>query len=344
MYIVTGGAGFIGSNIVAGLNDRGLDNVIVVDDLDDEARVSNIMDLNFSDYLDKSEFLKSVIKDGLPRQTSMVFHQGACSDTTVTDGHFMIENNFSYSKQLYEACRSSGVPFVYASSASVYGESQVFEELSEYENPLNVYALSKLIFDRYVRVREVSRVNQVVGLRYFNVYGAREQHKGHMASVAFQLFKQYQATGQVRLFGASGVYGNGEQRRDFISIEDVVSANLFCIDYPDFKGIFNLGTGVSRSFNDIALAIVNSCRAIAGSKALSLEECQTQEIITYFDMPATLVGKYQDYTQANVVRLREAGYDRGFLDLEAGVRGYVGWLGQNICINTSQSQTGLLHS
>ena len=146
------------------------------------------------------------------------------------------------------------------------------------------------------------------------------------------------------MFRASGEYGDGEQRRDFVSIADVVNANLFCMDNPDFKGIFNLGTGVSRSFNDIALAVVNSCRTIAGSKALSLEECQTQEIITYFDMPDTLVGKYQDYTQANVVRLREAGYDRGFLDLEAGVCGYVGWLGKNICINTSQSQTGLLHS
>ena len=329
MYIVTGGAGFVGSNIVAGLNDRGLSNVIVVDDLEDGAKVSNIIDLEFSDYLDKSQFLKDVIKNGLPQQTRMVFHQGACSDTTVTDGHLMMENNFSYSKHLYEACRSCDVPFVYASSASVYGESKVFEELSEYENPLNVYALSKLIFDRYVRVREASCTNQVVGLRYFNVYGAREQHKAHMASVAYQLFHQYQATGQVRLFGASGGYGDGEQRRDFVSIEDVVSANLFCMDHPDFKGIFNLGTGVSRSFNDIGLAVVNSCRTVSGSKSLCLEECQTQEIIRYFDMPASLTGKYQDFTQADVGRLREAGYDRKFTALEAGVRRYVDWLAQH---------------
>jgi len=326
MYIVTGGAGFIGANIVAGLNDRGLTNVIVVDDLEDEAKVSNIIDLEFSDYLDKSQFLKDVIKNGLPQQTRMVFHQGACSDTTVSDGHFMMENNFSYSKQLYEACRSCDVPFVYASSASVYGESKVFEEISKYENPLNVYALSKLIFDRYVRVREGSCTNQVVGLRYFNVYGAREQHKAHMASVAYQLFHQYKATGQVRLFGASGGYDDGEQRRDFVSIEDVVSANLFCMDHPDFKGIFNLGTGVSRSFNDIALAVVNSCRTIAGSPSLSLKECQAQKIISYFDMPATLTDKYQDYTQADVGRLREAGYDSEFTVLEAGVGRYVDWL------------------
>ena len=267
----------------------------------------------------------------------MVFHQGACSDTTVTDGHFMMENNFSYSKHLYEACRSCDVPFVYASSASVYGESKVFEELSEYENPLNVYALSKLIFDRYVRVREASCTNQVVGLRYFNVYGAREQHKAHMASVAYQLFYQYQATGQVRLFGASGGYGDGEQRRDFVSIEDVVSANLFCMDHPNFKGIFNLGTGVSRSFNDIGLAVVNSCRTVSGSKPLSLEECQTQKIISYFDMPASLTGKYQDFTQADVGRLREAGYDRNFTALEAGVRRYVDWLGQHMRSDPSQS-------
>ena len=330
MYIVTGGAGFVGSNIVAGLNDRGVSNVIVVDDLEDRAKVSNIIDLEFSDYLDKSQFLKDVIKNGLPHQTRMVFHQGACSDTTVTDGHFMMENNFSYSKHLYEACRSCDVPFVYASSASVYGESKVFEEVSEYEKPLNVYALSKLIFDRYVRVREASCTNQVVGLRYFNVYGAREQHKAHMASVAYQLFYQYQATGQVRLFGASGGYGDGEQRRDFVSIEDVVSANLFCMDHPNFKGIFNLGTGVSRSFNDIGLAVVNSCQTASGSKPLSLEECQTQEIISYFDMPASLTGKYQDFTQADVGRLREAGYDRNFTALEAGVRRYVDWLGQHM--------------
>jgi ADP-L-glycero-D-manno-heptose 6-epimerase len=337
MYIVTGGAGFVGSNIVAGLNDRGLSNVIVVDDLEDEVKVSNIIDLDFSDYLDKSQFLKDVVKNGLPQQTRMVFHQGACSDTTVTDGHFMMENNFSYSKYLYEACRRCDVPFVYASSASVYGESKVFEELSECENPLNVYALSKLIFDRYVRAREASCTNQVVGLRYFNVYGAREQHKAHMASVAYQLFHQYQATGQVRLFGASGGYGDGEQRRDFVSIDDVVSANLFCMDHPDFKGIFNLGTGVSRSFNDIGLAVVNSCRTISGSKSLCLEECQTQEIISYFDMPATLTGKYQDYTQADVGRLREAGYDRKFTALEAGVRRYVDWLRQHVHSDPSQS-------
>jgi len=337
MYIVTGGAGFVGSNIVAGLNDRGLSNVIVVDDLEDGVKVSNIIDLEFSDYLDKSQFLKDVIKNGLPQQTRMVFHQGACSDTTVTDGHFMMENNFSYSKHLYEACRSCDVPFVYASSASVYGESKVFEELSEYENPLNVYALSKLIFDRYVRVREASCMNQVVGLRYFNVYGAREQHKAHMASVAYQLFHQYQATGQVRLFGASGGYGDGEQRRDFVSIEDIVDANLFCMDHPDFKGIFNLGTGVSRSFNDIGLAVVNSCRTVSGSKSLSLEECQTQEIISYFDMPTSLTGKYQDFTQADVGRLREAGYDRKFTALEDGVRRYVDWLGQHLRSDPSQS-------
>ena len=338
MYIVTGGAGFVGSNIVAGLNDRGVSNVIVVDDLEDRAKVSNIIDLEFSDYLDKSQFLKDVIKNGLPHQTRMVFHQGACSDTTVTDGHFMMENNFSYSKHLYEACRSCDVPFVYASSASVYGESKVFEELSEYENPLNVYALSKLIFDRYVRVREASCTNQVVGLRYFNVYGAREQHKAHMASVAYQLFHQYQATGQVRLFGASGGYGDGEQRRDFVSIEDVVSANLFCMDHPDFKGIYNLGTGVSRSFNDIALAVVNRCRTVSGSQSLSLEECQAQKIISYFDMPATLTGKYQDYTQADVGRLREAGYDREFAVLEAGVGRYVDWLEQHGSSDSSQPE------
>ncbi len=344
MYIVTGGAGFVGSNIVAGLNDRGLTNVIVVDDLEDEAKVSNIMDLDFSDYLDKSQFLKKVIANGLPQQTCMVFHQGACSDTTVTDGHFMMENNFSYSKHLYEVCRRCDVPFVYASSASVYGGSQVFEELNEYENPLNAYALSKLIFDRYVRVRGSSCTNQVVGLRYFNVYGAREQHKAHMASVAYQLFHQYQATNQVRLFGASGQYGDGEQRRDFVSIKDVVRANLFCMDNPGFRGIFNLGTGVSRSFNDVALAVVNSCRMISGNKALSLEECQTQKVISYFDMPAPLVGKYQDYTQADVGRLRKAGYDREFTALESGVGGYVDWLVQKKRANTSQFDPGQSYS
>ena len=338
MYIVTGGAGFIGANIVAGLNDRGLNNIIVVDDLEDSAKVSNIVDLEFVDYLDKTQFLKDLINNGLPQQTRIVFHQGACSDTMVTDGHFMMENNFSYSKHLYEACRSNSVPFVYASSASVYGESRVFEEVSDYEKPLNVYALSKLIFDRYVRVREESRTSQVVGLRYFNVYGAREQHKAHMASVAFQLFHQYQTTGQVRLFAASGGYGDGEQRRDFVSVEDVVRANLFCLDYPDFSGIFNLGTGVSRSFNDMALAVVNSCRAISENKPLSLGESQIQKIIGYFDMPATLAGKYQDYTQADVGRLRSAGYDREFTTLESGVRRYVDWLMQHMQSNSPKSK------
>ena len=161
-----------------------------------------------------------------------------------------------------------------------------------------------------------------------------------MASVAFQLFHQYQATGRVRLFGASGVYGDGEQRRDFISIEDVVSANLFCLDNPNFKGIYNLGTGVSRTFNDIALAVVNSCQALSGSKALSLEECQAQGIISYFDMPASLVGKYQDYTKADVGRLRKAGYERAFTELEVGVSHYVNWLGQNRRVNGSELEPG----
>ena len=214
----------------------------------------------------------------------------------------------------------------------------MFEEVSGCENPLNIYALSKLIFDRYVRAREASHTNQVVGLRYFNVYGAREQHKSHMASVAYQLFHQYQATGQVRLFGASAGYSDGEQRRDFVSIEDVVRANLFCMDHPHFKGIYNLGTGVSRSFNDMALAVVNSCRALSGRKSLSLEESQIQEVITYFDMPATLTGKYQDYTQADVGRLREAGYGGEFTTLESGVRRYVDWLMQHMQSNSPMSK------
>lgn len=322
-YIVTGAAGFIGSNLVRALNERGESNIIAVDNLKRADKFRNLVDCEVADYLDKEDFLKKLQDGFFDGLVSAVLHQGACSDTMESDGRYMMANNYQYSLELLNYCQNEEIPFLYASSASVYGGGGVFKESREYEAPLNVYAYSKFLFDQIVRRRWHKRNAQIVGLRYFNVYGPREQHKGRMASVAYHFFNQYRAEGRVRLFEGCDGYENGGQLRDFVSIEDVVKVNMYFLDNPHKAGIFNLGTGQAQSFNDVAVATVNTLRLAEGKPALSLAELQQQELITYIPFPDALRGKYQSYTQADMAALRNTGYAEPFLSVEQGVARYV---------------------
>ena len=321
--IVTGAAGFIGSNLVKALNERGERNVIAVDNLSRAEKVPNLVDCEIVDYMDKDHFIARVRDGSLRGEVSAVLHQGACSDTMETDGRYMMENNYRYSRDLLEWCQARHIPFIYASSASVYGGGKVFREARECEAPLNVYGYSKFLFDQFVRRRMVGSTGQIAGFRYFNVYGPREAHKGRMASVAYHFYNQYLAEGHVKLFEGSGGYGPGEQIRDFVSVDDVIRVNLHFLDHPARSGIFNVGTGRARSFNDMAAATVNAVRRAKGEKPLALPELLESRVIRYIPFPPALAGKYQSYTQADVSALRGAGYKAPFLDVEEGVGRYV---------------------
>jgi ADP-L-glycero-D-manno-heptose 6-epimerase len=322
-YIVTGAAGFIGSNLVKALNQRGENNIIAVDNLKSADKFKNLVDCDIADFLDKEDFRKKIQEGYFDGLVAAVLHQGACSDTMETDGRYMMDNNYQYTLELLNYCQSEEVPFLYASSASVYGAGGVFREKREFETPLNVYAYSKFLFDQIMRRRWHKRGAQIVGLRYFNVYGPREQHKGRMASVAFHFFNQYRETGRVKLFEGCDGYVDGGQLRDFVSIEDVVKVNMFFLDNPHLSGIFNLGTGQAQSFNDVAVATINTLRSAEGKPVLNLAELQQQELISYIPFPDALRGKYQSYTQADMGALRSAGYSEAFLSVEMGVARYV---------------------
>lgn len=309
MHVVTGGAGFIGSNLVRALTNRGHDDVIVVDDLQDGHKFVNIADLAIADYLDKDEFLLRLGSDrAFAKSISAVLHQGACSATTEWDGRYMMQNNYGYSQQLLHYCLEHRVQYLYASSAAVYGASQSFAEHPDFEQPLNVYGYSKLQFDRYVRRVAAKPGSQVVGLRYFNVYGPREQHKGSMASVAFHFNNQVIADDEARLFEGSGGYGDGEQLRDFVYVDDACAVNMWFLDNPSVSGVFNTGTGKAQSFNDVANAVI----AWHGHGK-----------IRYIPFPDHLQGAYQSYTQADLTSLRESGCDVAFRPVEEGVKNYL---------------------
>lgn len=315
MIIVTGGAGFIGSNIVQALNARGRTDILVVDDLTDGTKFANIADAQLADYMDKAEFLQRVeAGDDFGGAIEAVLHQGACSTTTEWDGQYMMENNFSYSKVLLHWCLERSIPFIYASSAATYGGGTVFNEDPLYERPLNVYGYSKVLFDQYVRRILPTAKSQIAGFRYFNVYGPREQHKGSMASVAFHLNNQLLAEGKVKLFQGCDGYGDGEQRRDFVYVGNVVDVNLWFLDNSKVSGIFNVGTGRSQSFNDVAKGV--------------LKAHDKGELI-YVPFPDKLKGRYQSFTEADLSRLRAAGYDGEFLTVEQGVEQYMEWLQDN---------------
>ena len=324
MYIVvTGAAGFIGSNIVKALSERGEHEIIAVDDLKEGDKFVNLIDSEIADYLDKQDFLGELYDGAFDGAIAAISHHGACSDTTESDGQYMMQNNYRYSRDLFDYCAEEEIPYIYASSAAVYGAGNEFREDRASEAPLNVYGYSKFLFDQYVRRNWAERTAQVVGLRYFNVYGAREQHKGRMASMAFHCFNQYRASGKVRLFKGSGGYGDGEQRRDFIAVTDAVNVNLYFLDNPGQSGIFNVGTGAAQSFNDVAVATVNACRRHNNEGALTLADMQRQGVIEYIAFPAELAGKYQSYTQADISELRGAGYAAPMLTVEEGVTRYI---------------------
>jgi ADP-L-glycero-D-manno-heptose 6-epimerase len=321
--IVTGAAGFIGANLVKALNERGVRDVIAVDNLSRADKVPNLVDCEIVDFIDKDPFIGRIRDDKLRASVAAVLHQGACSDTMETDGRYMMENNYRYSCDLLAWCQSHHVPFIYASSASVYGAGKVFRESREHEAPLNVYGYSKFLFDQHARRRMVGSTGQIAGFRYFNVYGPREAHKGRMASVAFHFFNQYVGEGRVRLFEGSGGYAAGEQIRDFVSVEDVIKVNLHFLDHPQLSGVFNVGTGRARSFNDVAAATINAVRRARNEPALPVEALRKSGAIEYIAFPPALVGKYQSYTQADMSALRAAGYREAFLDVEEGVGRYV---------------------
>ncbi len=321
-YIVTGAAGFIGSNLVKALNERGENNIIAVDHLENADKFKNLVDCEIADYLDKEDFLEKLQEGFFDGLVNAVLHQGACSDTMETDGRYVMDNNYQYTLELLNYCQNEEVPFLYASSAAVYGGGGKFKESRECEAPLNVYAYSKFLFDQIVRRRWQKRSAQIVGLRYFNVYGSREQHKGRMASVAYHLFNQYRTEGRVKLFEGCDGYANGEQLRDFVSIEDVVKVNMYFLDHPQKSGIFNLGTGQAQSFNDVAVAAINTLRIAESKSALDLTEMQQQGLISYIPFPEALRGKYQSYTQADIGALRSSGYTEMFLNVEQGVSRY----------------------
>jgi ADP-L-glycero-D-manno-heptose 6-epimerase len=326
MYVVTGGAGFIGANIVKGLNERGIEDILVVDNLERADKFLNLTDCEIADYLDKREFIARVRDGRIREKYQAIFHEGACSDTMEHNGLYMMENNYEYSKTLLHYCDEHGIPYLYASSAAVYGGGSVFKESREFESPLNVYGYSKYLFDQYVRAHWAQLKTQVAGFRYFNVYGPREQHKGRMASVAFHHYNQLGENGKVKLFEGYAGYGDGEQSRDFIYVGDVVKVNLWFLDNPQKKGIFNLGTGRAQPFNDIAHAAVNTLRRIQGEKELSLEEMVKLGVLEYIDFPDALKGKYQSFTQADMSALRAAGYDAPFDTVAEGVGKYVEYL------------------
>ena len=312
MIVVTGAAGFIGSNCMVGLNQLGRTDILAVDDLSDGKKFVNLAKAEIADYMDYQDFLQAIESGDLSADSiSAVIHQGACSTTTEWDGRYMMDVNYQYSKILYHYCIKHAIPFIYASSAAVYGNNHECREASTKEMPLNVYGYSKWLFDQYV-ARQPKSSSQVAGLRYFNVYGPGEAHKAGMASVAYHLTQQVIKTGHVKLFGEGEGCQAGEHQRDFIHVDDVVKVVLWLLDNPSVSGVFNCGTGQARSFNDLA-AILLECHDGAGQ-------------VEYVPFPDKLKGCYQSFTQADITALRQAGYEAAFMSLEDGVSAYFKYL------------------
>ena len=320
--VVTGAAGFIGSNLVHGLNALGIDDILAVDDLTDSRKFKNLLGARLSDYLDKNEFYERFARGGFGR-VDAVLHEGACSDTMEHDGRFMMETNYRCSKNLLDACMAQGSRLLYASSAATYGNSNTFVEDPKFERPLNIYGYSKLLFDNVVRRMIDGAQHQVAGFRYFNVYGQRESHKDRMASVAFHHYQQFRDSGRVQLFGEYGGYGPGQQERDFVFIDDLVAVKLWFLQNPQVRGIFNLGSGRAQSFNDVAAASVNTALALQGEAALPLSELVRLGLVEYVEFPSALAGKYQCHTQADLGLLRATGCPCEFTDVATGVERYI---------------------
>lgn len=307
MIILTGGAGFIGSNLLERLNQDGQNDILVVDNLTSSDKYRNLVGKRFSDFVPKNEFLAS-LEAGKFKGIQAILHQGACTDTLEYNGDYMMRNNFEYSKSLLHFALGKNIPMVYASSAAVYGHSEVADEDASDEAPLNIYGYSKLLFDQYAKRFFNEAESTVVGLRYFNVYGNGEAHKGKMSSMVFQLANQVRETGVARLFGGIGKYGPGEQTRDFVYVDDLVAMNLHFLRGPVLQSVVNAGTGVSSSWNDLANAVIHH---LGKGK------------IEYFAFPESLKDKYQFNTRASLEKLRKLGYENEFSTLADGVAKYL---------------------
>jgi ADP-L-glycero-D-manno-heptose 6-epimerase len=317
--VVTGAAGFIGSSLIRALNARGETGIIAVDSLSRVDSFRNLVDCDIADYFDKDDFLPRLADGDFDDDIAAVLHQGACTDTMETDGRLMLAENYRYSVALLQHCQDNDIPLLYASSAAVYGAGTAFREEKACESPLNVYGYSKWLFDQYVRRLLPDRTSQIAGFRYFNVYGPREAYKGRMASVVWHFFKQYRASGKMQLFEGSGGYAAGEQRRDFVSVDDVVRVNLDFLDHSERSGIFNLGSGNAATFNAVATATINACRVADGLGPMEFEALHRAGAVEYIAFPAGLAAKYQSYTRADLARLRAAGYDAPMRGIESGV-------------------------
>lgn len=313
MIIVTGGAGFIGSNLVKALNNNGEEDILIVDHLSKDKKYKNLIDIKFFDYIDKEDFIKNIISGKFDNEEiKAIFHLGACTNTMNYDVGYMVLNNYEYSKTLLNFCLKKNISFIYASSASVYGNGKNgFIEREECETAINPYAFSKLLFDRYVRKILHKAKSQVVGLRYFNVFGPKEFHKGKMASVIYQLYYQLKKTGVINLFKGIDGYEDGEQKRDFIYVDDVAKVNLFFYNHSDKNGIFNCGTGNAMTFNFLAKKLI---------------EENKKGVIKYIDFPEELKDKYQNFTKAELSKLLKAEYKQGFISLEKAIEEYYNYL------------------
>lgn len=312
MIIVTGGAGFIGSAMVWKLNQIGEKEIIIVDELGNDEKWKNLVGLNFIDYYHKEDFIEMILNESLPVEFDTMIHMGACSSTTEKDADYLYENNVRYSQELAKYCLTHRARFIYASSAATYGDGSIGysdEEKQMFDlRPLNMYGYSKQLFDLWLYKTGV--LEEVVGLKFFNVYGPNEYHKGEMRSVVHKSFQQIMNNGQVNLFKSyNPKYKDGEQLRDFIYVKDVVEVISFFVENKDKFGIFNVGTGVARSWNDLVISTFT-----AMNKPVN---------INYIEMPENLREKYQYFTQANMQKLRDAGYKKEFYSLEDGIKDYV---------------------
>ncbi len=312
MIIVTGGAGFIGSAIIAGLNARGISDILVVDQLGSDERWRNLQNLFFADYIEKDNFLQTVLAKRIQTPVEAVFHMGACSSTTEINASYLVKNNFEYSKLLAQWAVDSNIRFIYASSAATYGDGSrgFFDDEDHIENlrPLNMYGYSKQLFDLWAKRNGL--LKKIAGLKYFNVFGPNEYHKADMRSFVLKAFEQVYTTGTVRLFKSyNRKYKDGEQMRDFLYVKDAVAMTLMFFDKQHQAGIYNIGSGKARTWNDLVEAVF-----AATGKRPNIE---------YIDMPEQLRNQYQYFTEAPIQKLRKAGYERNITSLEDSIADYV---------------------